>query len=316
MTRKCIIVVLLAALALAAQEARLTGPVSGFVVDSQSGSIRPILGVPGASYLGDALLAGLDWASVAPDGKAALAVKGESLYLIRGLDELAPSSTAVGGAIDRPDLAAWSRDASVAVLYSSAGRRLQVIAAPAGEPVARAPVELPELQGRVTALALDCSGEHVLVGVESDGVHLLSPGTPPALLAPLKGPVALTLAHGERTLFVADRASRQVFEIRDFAAAPKLLVVADASDPVGLGLSRDEMSLFVASGSERSLDIYDLSTRSLAARIALDAEPSRLNLLSASALYLLNSVQGGDPLLVLDASREPGVFFVPVGRGE
>ncbi|MGA3079142.1 MAG: hypothetical protein ABSG56_36370 [Bryobacteraceae bacterium] len=55
--------------------AGVAGPVTGFIFDAQLGAVRPMLGIPGAAYLGNGVAIGLDAASVAPDGSAALAVE-------------------------------------------------------------------------------------------------------------------------------------------------------------------------------------------------------------------------------------------------
>ena len=47
--------VLIGGLTLSAQEATLSGPISGYVFDSASRSVRAIMGLPGAAYLGDPL---------------------------------------------------------------------------------------------------------------------------------------------------------------------------------------------------------------------------------------------------------------------
>lgn len=72
------------------QDSNLTGPVSGLLVDEQSRSIRPIVGMPGSAYAGDASVTAFDFASAAPDGRNALITRAGSLYLIRRLDGAAP----------------------------------------------------------------------------------------------------------------------------------------------------------------------------------------------------------------------------------
>src|ERR1017187_457338 len=47
--------------------------VTAFIFDAQVGAVRPMLGIPGAAYLGNVVAAGMNAASVAPDGSAGLA---------------------------------------------------------------------------------------------------------------------------------------------------------------------------------------------------------------------------------------------------
>ncbi|MCP5111736.1 MAG: hypothetical protein GY953_12975, partial [bacterium] len=74
---------LLIALTLAAQ---VRGPVSGFVYDGYERALRPIIGFPGAAYLGLAVTGAVDAASASPDGRLAVISEGSDLYLIRDLD--------------------------------------------------------------------------------------------------------------------------------------------------------------------------------------------------------------------------------------
>ncbi len=322
MNRKMVALYLIVVVAMAAQQVRLAGPVAGFVFDSHSGSIRPILGVPGAAYVSGDLVSGLEWASVSPDGDTALALKDGALYALRGLKDFDVSWRAIDGAVPQPSLAAWSRDGSAAAVYSPASNSVQVIADLRAAPAAGPPIEVAGVEGRVCALALEGS-QRVVAGIESEaagGVYLLGESGP-KLLARASRPAALAVAANGRDLLLADSAGRQILEIQDFAGESKPVVVADeaagVSDPVGLAVSADGKTLFTVSGEGKSVDVYDLTARMLSARIGLDTEPSILQALPAGSLYLLNSFgDGGDPLMVFDPNRAPAVYFVPVGRGE
>ena len=101
-----------------AQGADLSGPVSGAVYNAGSRSIRPILGVPGSSYLGDAIASGLDAAAVSPNHKLAIAIRDGRGVVFTGVDEASPVATEVD-AIAGADKLFWSSDSTVAGLYSS-----------------------------------------------------------------------------------------------------------------------------------------------------------------------------------------------------
>src|SRR5579885_1735285 len=73
----------------------VSGPVSAFLFDSQTRSIRPMIGFPGASYMGDAVTTDVDAASVSPDGSAALAVRQGRIFRITGLKTGAPVEAAL-----------------------------------------------------------------------------------------------------------------------------------------------------------------------------------------------------------------------------
>lgn len=293
----------------AAQSVEISGPVSGFIFDPRAGAIRPIYGLPGAAYLGDALAVGLEWASVSPGGRAALVIKEGRLWGVYGLDRLQPVWHAVEAVAVRAQRAAWSPDGSAAVIYCSTSGLAQVIsnlgnAPSAGEPLA--------VGSEISALAVDSRGR-VAVG-RADGVYLISPSGPPVLLAATPGARAIVVA--EASLWVAG-ADGWIVEIQDYAAQPKALVLAEVGDPVGVGVSADRRALFVASRSERSVEAYDLLSRTPVARLALDSEPASMEGLAGRNLWLLRGLAAEiEPLLVFKADPEPGVWFVPVGRGE
>jgi hypothetical protein len=312
----CLCILVIAALNLGAQQTSLSGPISGYVFEASSRSIRPIMGIPGAAYIGDAVAAGLDWAAIAPGGSSALARTGGEVYLITGLESNL-SWSIVEGALPDAGRIAWSADATAAVIASSTEGRIQFIRAAAAGPA----VDLP---GRVSALAMGPSGDYAVVGVEAEaggGLYLVGTEGEPRLLAAVGQAAAIALAANERDLFVADATSRQVLEIANFRQEAARMVFADEgsgiSDPVGLALSRDGRLLLLANKSQRTLNAYVLATRSLWSQIELDFEPSFLEPLSRNSLFLLKAGgEASEPLLVLDASREPAVYFVPAGRGE
>ncbi len=311
---------LIGGLTLAAQEASISGPLSGFVFDRASRSIRPIVGLPGAAYLGDAVAAGLDWAAVAPEGAVALAARDGRLWAVRGVGA-EQTWVAVEGVVATPDRAAWNADGSLAVVYAREEGRVQFLRNLADDPVAGPAVELP---GRISALALESASGCAVAGVEAPrdgGLYLVCPEAPVRQLAAMAEPAAIALAGGGRDLFVAERATGRILEIRDFRDEAAVMVFAaspgEGWDPVGLAVSADQRRLFVADRAGQRVDAYEVATRTLLAQIAVDGEPSLLEPLSVKSVFLLRSAGGGgEPLLVLDAGREPAVYFVPAGRGE
>ena len=239
----------LTALAFAAESGGPSGPVSGAVFDRSSRSIRPILGIPGSSYLGPDAAAGLDEAAVAPNGSLALALSAGRLVLVRGLERLSPVSVDIEGALADAGRIAWSPDSSAAVLYSPASRRIQVIRNVEKSPVAGSATELAAA-GRLSSLAVDASG-NVLAGVEGAGLFLHAAGQPARLLAPFGNVTSLLLTRGGADVFVVDREKGLIAEIRDFLTSAAVMPFTDGLlDPAGIALSRDKRQMFVATAGE------------------------------------------------------------------
>ncbi len=303
----------LVAVAAAAESSGPSGPVSGAVFDKRSRSVRPIIGVPGSSYLGGDLASGLDEAAVSPDGRAALALSEGRLSLVRGLERLSPIAVGVDGALTDAERMAWSADSSTAVLYSSASRRLQVIRDLDKAPVAGEVTEL-RAEGRVASLGVDASG-NVVAGVEGVGVFLLAAGRTERLLASFRNPVALLLARKGTDLFVVDREGAAIVEIRDFLNAGSVIPFAEGlSAPSGVALSSDARRMFIADAGDRKLKVFDVSSRTPLSETELDFTPTGLDPLTSDALSLIGAGGENQPYFILDGGSNPAVYFVPAGR--
>jgi hypothetical protein len=146
-----------------------------------------------------------------------------------------------------------------------------------------------------------------------EGVFLLGHDGASALLPGLH---AVAIAVTGANLLIAG-SNGEIWRIHNYAseASPELLTAVE--DPVGIALSQDQKYLLVAGRAERAVLIYELSARVLAARLAADAEPTTLARLGDADLWLVRSGGGpSDPLLVLKTTPEPGIWFVPAGKGE
>ena len=301
------------ALGTAQDRTAVSGPVAGFVFDQKAQALRPMLGIPGAAYLGPAVAAQLEAVAVAPGGETALAVKQGRLYLVTGLKSEA-AAAAIDGAIESVDRIAWAPGGGSAAVYSSASRRGQVLRKLASAPEAGEALDLSGLPGEVTALA--CAGDALAAGVaaESGGGVYLAAGAAPKLLAAAGRPVSLAVAG--RDLYFADRERGEVWQIRDFSGdATPLLFAAGLDTPVGVQIAGNR--LFVANAGSSTLEIFDLSARASAGSLPLDTAPAGLESFGARTVWLLNGAgAAGDPLYILDGGPSPSVYFVPAGREE
>ena len=76
-----------------------------------------MMGVPGAAYLGASLVADLDFATVAPDGRSAVTLKAGKLSLVRFGAEL--QTEALAENYPTPTLSSWSSDSRAVALYGA-----------------------------------------------------------------------------------------------------------------------------------------------------------------------------------------------------
>ena len=306
-----LILCLMPMLAVAANDPTVAGPVSGFVFDSSAGALRPVVGVPGAAYLGDAMVSGLTLAAPSPDGSSALAVREGQLALLSGLKSTMEWN-AIEGVIDGVDLIAWSPDGNIAAVYASGTARVQVLRSMTKSPAA---AEALAVAGHVISLAVDNAG-NIAAAVEASGVFRIgSDGA--VMVAPAAKPVGLAFAPGG-DLFFADQDGSEVWQVANFARdAAAMSFAAGLGTPVGLQISPDGSRLFAADAGNQNVVVYDVAARAASGTMALDTAPALLAPLGSTSLWLLNGPAGNqDPLYVLDGSVSPAVYFVPAGRDQ
>jgi hypothetical protein len=291
----------------AALEAQLSGPVAGFVFDQASRGLRPILGVPGAAYQGDVVLAGFELAAVAPSQRLAIGIHEGRLYRIDGLDTGAPAATDAGVETPGARRIVWNRTSTAAAVRGDNGR-LWLWRSEGGA------VELAEPPGAM-ALAVDPAGRHAVAAASGDqaGLYILEPGAEPRLVAMATDPGAVEIAPNGRDLYVAERARNEILVVKDYAAQASVALFA--SDPRALadvvGLAVWEENLLAASRGSRSLAVYRSGSGELADRIELEFEPSGLELLSGG-WYVVNPGAGrGQPIELLETGPELSLRFVP-----
>jgi hypothetical protein len=304
---------------LSAGELAVGGPVSGFLFDSRAGDIRPLIGVPGASYLGAPLVTGVAMAAIAPNGDTALAIKQDLVYRIDHLREFRPVWTLISENIPTPDRMVWNRNSTAIALYASGPGVIHIIKNGPGDAGKR--IDVPELSGRLSGFALDESGELAVIAVDgeaSGGVYLAPAESRPRLLMRLRSPAALALAGED--LFVADAERGQILEIRNYRTAPEpvlfLSFSGEAVDLAGMAVTRDGR-VVLADKSTRNVIVFERTGRNLLRRIPLEFEPTRLEEFSDKPVYLLSPA--GDrqtPLHILDGRGSAAAYFIPGGAEE
>ncbi len=282
----------------------IRGPVPGFLFDEHSKALRPIIGIPGASYLGGAIASEIESAAVAPSGRLALAVRDSKLgWMDLSAAELRFTELAAAGNVR----IAWNPASSSAAVWHGDGR-LELWSHFAEG--ARS-VSLGHLDG-VTVLALSAKG--VAAAATSEGIYRLVEGESPERIAAISDVSALALDSTGNALYVSSRSGNSALELAGWQTSGAATLLANENAgieaPAGIALSADERSVIVAGKS--SLVVIDRATRAVQRTLALDFEPTRLEPVAGGRMWRLNSREQGQPLEVLSAGPEGKVFFVPV----
>jgi hypothetical protein len=291
------------------------GPLGGYLFDPPSHSFRPVIGSPGGAYLGEAVLSGVEFGSAAPTAAHGIAV-------IDGLAVVVSRLSAGGSAViplDRdsdlvPDSVAWSRDGSVAVLYSRGDAWIQVVRGLPNNAAAEAVLRVPGAEA-LSSVAVDRDGGRIAIGStgSSPAVHELANGTELVALPQLGRPSALTFGLGSNSLYVLDAQARRVAVLQGQSAAGEWPIEA-LEDPILIGVVRNaanQETVYVAGGRDRALAVYDPLAREPIALSRLPAAPSNLLRLSNSVLLLGMRTKDGEPLWSVSGREDPKVRFIP-----
>jgi hypothetical protein len=312
----------LSATALFGQSGQVGGPVIGFVWDGSVRALRPILGIPGASTLGDPLDAGfeLSFATVAPrqDSAVAFAADG-SLHLLR----LGSGVTEVlcGACPSTAEAAVFSPSGTAVALYSAGQAR--IVTGLPDAPAAGASFEVGSLPRRASRagtlappMALSDDGAWLLASAVA-AVNLFGAnGGPRQLLE--TGPYALVaFAAGGHDAAIADPSGAALALFHDVAGAStgQPLATPDGIRHAGaLAFSADGSRLFLASRAQQSVAAIDIATGTSSVA-ACNCAPS--SLVPMGQVLRLNEL-GDGPLWLLDAGgpAEPRIVFVPAAAAQ
>jgi len=302
----------------AADEAGLgLGPVSGVLVDSSARSIRPIIGMPGSAYAGEATVSSFDYATAAPGSQHAVVAKDGTLYILRRLEAGRPVWRELTKDIGDLSFAAWGDNAESIVLQPRGESRLDFWTALSHEPKKTGSVDISSLNERIESIAVDPEGKFAFAatqGEESGTLYYLKPGELPRMLMPLQRAGSMLLR--DDTLWVTDRGRSEVFRLSNWDQMPNIQAAATLAhgieDPVGVALSRDGKMLWIASAATRHVVGLDLDSSQVKYTLDLEFTPTRMHRLGIDGLFLLeDGVPGEAPAQVLDTSAQK-VFFVPV----
>ncbi len=295
-------------------------PISGYVLDSRTGNILPITGLPGASQLGSpiALPFNVGQAQFSAQKDFALAIEsGDSkqVWLVRGLRSGNANATKIDGVSG--DSIQLNASGSAALLYSQGSSSVQFLTGLPDQPIAASAISVAGAVGTVAAMALSADGNTAVLGFSdpaAGGVYLLtSAAGAPTMIASAVQPLGLALLNKDRDLIVADAAADQIFLVRGIQTSLEHQLLLSAHDglqrPVGVRTTAHR-GLFVADAGTNAILLMDLATGTLSSPMQMPGTPSRIEALALPDVFALTEVGSGQ-LLLLDTSQQPTILFVP-----
>jgi hypothetical protein len=314
-----------------------SGPASGYVFDNVGHSVRAVLGVPGAAYLGSASQQAWDSVSVAPNGRWALGVTGLSLNRIPDLSQPASFTSIPQGS--GPILrVAWSSDSTTAAIWSPTTGHLQRITGLDSAPAVHDPIDLTAVSGLLSGWSLSPDGRYLALSSSAPGassVYLSDQDHAPVPIGSVADPGAVAFAADGASLFVFGGAAHQIlqldlpsgavagsFDASPFGAAGEVAVAGTGIRELPRGrrpgppevqdlvASADGARLYAMGG--QTLCGYDLSTSQLTSCRALEVPPSSFQPMPGGILLLNYRRAANMPYWLLDG-KAGQIYFVPAG---
>jgi hypothetical protein len=305
-----------------AQQGQVTGPVAGYVFDSAARAVRPVLGIPGASILGDAVPVeySIGSATVSPRADTAVAITPEGVVHLLRLSGGGATEIPLNGAPAAVERVVFS--ASGAAFALIAGSRAQVFTVQPDAAALAATIDLSSAgQAEVEVESVRASRPGFgSAALSDDGSWMLLAANGSAQLIGTGGARAIgTASRGSFVVFAPDshdaaiadpRGSLVLIRNADGAGTPTTLSTDAAKGAAGVAFSADGKSLFVAVG--QGVRAFDLASGMPA---AVNCTCTATGLVRMGNVYRLNEL-GSGPLWLLDPAGTPRIVFVPAGGSE
>ena len=291
------------------------GPIVGYVPEPAAQAVRPILGIPGASLMGERLTVGLEMraAAVSPQQDYMLVVSADGSASVIDLRDT-PVARAIEGV--RASRIALSPNGATAVL---SGHNLQVVpgceAATALQIIKNLPSQ-PSVASVVEACGIGAFAvsDDGAVLFESGGTLFSAAPGGEARPVPFAGQVSLiAFLEGTRDALIAGRDDNQVALVRDVTGTPTYRRLAGATEGIDapLGLAFTKARALVA--NRNSVVAIDVETGA-AATTACGCTVTGLERMRGAAIYRASDF-GAGPLWLFDAA-ENRFLFVPAPAEE
>jgi len=285
-------------------------PVLGFV--STGAQLRPLLGIPGASAVGEpfALPAGVMGVHFEPHQNYALlspTTGGGFIGLMTFQEEGEGAVISICGAISQPDIVAFSPSGAVAVLYSNKEERLQVISGLPNSPELARTIPANDLPDEPRFLAIADDGVTLLEGTVQNAVYLLPQVGSPRFIHSLGDLQGMAFVPRTSDVAVFDREAGAAFLLQDVTGASSYVPLAEGLTGLGgtVFLETSSASTVIASTASSSLWQINLQSLNLE-NIHLPGMPQMLEPLRTSGDYLL-FYRSGLPAWILDSNGGVGV---------
>lgn len=296
----------------AENERSIEGPLLGYAA-TDPGRLEAIFGIPGAAHFGGVVAMDFEAVrvSVSPSQNYAIGVDTDDRVRLVLLSGRSGAAAAFDFAT-RADVTLFSASGSAVALYDRAARTVSIFRGLPAEPARVASIDLRDLAGVLTALAVSDDGRALAASVMSGGassVHV-SRGDGFVRLASAGAVSALAFVSGREDLLVADRAREEVLLVRANGEVQSLAGAADGMrEPRAVAAMAGSGRALAATGDGR-LALLDLSGAK-AQMLDCPCDATTVERLGSGDVFRLTSARSG-PVYLLDGTGDDArVLFVP-----
>ena len=304
-----------------AQQGQVAGPVAGYVFDGTAHTVRPVLGIPGASVLGSSVALGYNVtsATISPKADSVLATAADgSLHLV-ALSSGQPTEVPLNGASANPSRVVFS-PSGTAVALIGAGRA-QVFNGLPSSPTLAGTMDLGNAgtsQVQAAAMQRGAPASPASMALTDDGSWLLAVSNGSAQLIGAGGSHTIGSAgRGSLVAFAPGTHDAAILNARqsltlvrnaDSAATQQALVEgAGVTGATGVAFSADGKSLYLA-GAGQAVTVFDLAGGT---QTPVTCNCTATGLTRMGNVFRLNEL-GSGPLWLLDPTGSaPRIVFVP-----
>jgi len=309
---------------LPAQSIAVGSPSTSYIFDAGRSSIRPLIGFAGSSFLGDAALTGVQFASVAPNGTSAVIVWPDRVEWVADLSKYWESSSLIGGSLAAPNQIFWDRTSSTAVFSSASERQVQFVQRTGGGFTLRTLAVPDSCTGTLKTLDADAANALAAVLCTPDqqvatggqNLFLLQPNAAPALVQLPSAPVSAAFAlNGAFYVAGVDSAISVIRTPASSSTAELLFTETENSTGAAALLVRStEQLLYSADSGQRRIRVYDLNSFQKVDDLDAGWAPTQFQPFLANSFLLNTGGTSSEPRLLLRTAPQRSVLFVPAGE--
>jgi hypothetical protein len=233
------------------ESSQLRGPQLGLFLDT-SNAVRPVIGIPGSSFIARAIDLGPDLrvAAVSPGGERILGTVGGELVCVRPGQEGVQKISKLDGAIER---VVFSPSGSAALIAAAGGWR--VLRDLNGSPSLAEAVTMPP---DAAAVAINDRGDNILAAAkegEGSAVVLVEPDGHARRIFTARGAIAIDFLTNSRDAVIGDSVEGKLYLLRDGA---ELIWVADVAGLLQVATTPDNARALVTQSGSSTITAVNL----------------------------------------------------------